>query len=94
MKYLVRSVILAAALALTAGAAKAQNIEIAVVGPPGDAPPQRHRTGCCDSARGSVTTGVSSGESRAAPSARQGMEHDCNCASVRLVSRDGRGPNR
>src|SRR5271169_22298 len=33
MKYLVRSVILAAALALTAGAANAQNIPIAVVGP-------------------------------------------------------------
>jgi branched-chain amino acid transport system substrate-binding protein len=33
MKYLVRSVILAAAFALTAGAANAQNIPIAVVGP-------------------------------------------------------------
>jgi branched-chain amino acid transport system substrate-binding protein len=33
MKYLVRSVILATALALTAGAANAQNIPIAVVGP-------------------------------------------------------------
>src|ERR1700752_2073427 len=33
MKYLVRSVILAAAFALSAGAAKAQNIPIAVVGP-------------------------------------------------------------
>jgi branched-chain amino acid transport system substrate-binding protein len=33
MKYLVRSVILAAALVLTAGAANAQNIPIAVVGP-------------------------------------------------------------
>jgi len=33
MKYLSRSIILAAALALTAGVASAQNIEIAVVGP-------------------------------------------------------------
>src|SRR6201987_4576190 len=33
MEYLVRSVILAAALALTAGLAKAQDVKIAVVGP-------------------------------------------------------------
>ena len=33
MKYLVRSIILAAALAVTAGVANAQNIPIAVVGP-------------------------------------------------------------